>query len=133
MLERAHYYLSCRPPRDGDWAEKPATTYGWKSHKSDSKISRNPRVSPVQLGLGHATEPVVPTATAQLHPSGSHFILSDSSIHPFFITYLSHLAGVDDPAEERLAGVAAHAAVVEVGDGQVPAHRAVNGWPFFVS
>ena len=39
----------------------------------------------------------------------------------------AHLVGVDDASEERLAGVAAHAAVVEVRHGVVAAHGAVDG------
>ena len=44
----------------------------------------------------------------------------------------AHLAGIDDPPEEGLAGVAAHAAVVEVGDGQVAADGTVDCRPLLV-
>ena len=53
----------------------------------------------------------------------------DMTVYPLS----SHLAGIDDPPEEGLAGVAAHSAVVEVGDGQVPAHGTVDCRPLLVS
>ena len=53
-------------------------------------------------------------------------------LHTSIFHNLTHLAGVDDPAEERLAGVAAHPAVVEVRNGQVATDWAVDRWPLLV-